>query len=216
VISDPSDETPGGLYAYDGESVEVIDRISTTGIASAPDGRLLRVLRSFDDPGSSGEVLTYDDRGVLDYRRLDGVADCHGAAWHDGSFVVVSTATNSLVWVDESRREAPVWRPNRGFDSWHLNDLFSEDGLLYATAFGRFDDHRGWVGNVEGAGVLFTVPDNATLLEGLSAPHNPRLVDHRWFVCNSAARANTRSSEARSRRDAGRLEGDGSDISGNY
>jgi hypothetical protein len=87
---------------------------------------------------------------VLDYRRLDGVADCHGAARPDGGFVVVSTATTSLVWIDESRREAPVWRPNRGFDSWHLNDLFSEDGLLYAAAFGRFDDHRGWVGNVDG------------------------------------------------------------------
>src|SRR5581483_9406506 len=188
LISDPSDETPGGIYAYDGSSVEVIDRISTTGIALAPDGRLLRVLRSLDEPGSCGEALTYDDRGVVEYRRLDGVADGHGATWHGTGFVVASTGTNSVVRLDHVARTIVAWSADCAGDAWHVNDLLSHGDTLYATAFGRFDGHRRWVGAMAGAGIVFAIPDGKTVVNGLTAPHNPRRIGDAWLICNSGGR----------------------------
>ena len=80
IISDPSDDTPGGVYVYDESEIEIIDRVSTAGIALIPGEQLLRLPRSLDESGSSGELLVYDHRGVYRYQRLDGLADAHGIA----------------------------------------------------------------------------------------------------------------------------------------
>ena len=185
VISDPSDETPGGIYVFDGAEVEVIDRVSTSGIALAGDDRLLRLLRSFDEAGSSGELLVYDRRGIRAYHRLDDVPDSHDVAWDGSRYVVVATATNRVVWYDESGRATDQWQADGEGDAWHLNNLFLHDGKVYLGAFGRFAEHRGWGGRTEGAGLVLTVPGDETVISGLTAPHNPRLVDGRWLVCNS-------------------------------
>jgi uncharacterized protein (TIGR03032 family) len=188
IVSDPSDFTPGGLYAYDGGSVEVIDRIGTTGLALAPGGRLLRVLQTDDDPKSSGELLVYDSRGVRSYQRLDRVANGHGIVWHDGRFVVASTATNTIVWLDEAGRETARWRPDGNGDAWHFNDLCSHAGRIYVSAFGKFREHRDWDDNTADAGIVLGIPDANPFLKGLSAPHTPRVIDGRWVVCNSGTR----------------------------
>jgi uncharacterized protein DUF4915 len=188
LVSDPSDETPGGLYAFDGSSTELIDRVGTTGLALAPDERLLRVLQSGDEPGSSGELLIYDSRGVRNYQRVDRVENGHGVAWHDGRFVLASTATNTIVWLDEAGRETSRWRARGAGDCWHLNDVYPHDGDLYVSAFGRFENHRGWANNTAKAGIVLRLPGGNTVVNGLSAPHSPRVIDGRWVVCNSAAR----------------------------
>ena len=73
--------TGGGLFSL-GESVEEIDRISSTGLYYE-DGRLLRCLWS--DDGSPAELIVYDATGVLRYHRLDG-ADALTAASCRGPF----------------------------------------------------------------------------------------------------------------------------------
>jgi uncharacterized protein (TIGR03032 family) len=188
IVSDPSDETPGGIYVYDGTSTEVIDRVSTAGLALAPDGRLLRVPRSFDEPKSSGELLVYDSRGVRNYHRVDHIVDGHGVAWHNGSYVLASTATNTIVWLDESGRKTAHWQPEGNGDAWHLNDLCSHRDTLYAAAFGRGGKHREWVTHMAGTGVVLDISDGTTVVTGLSAPHSPRLIDGGWVVCNSGTR----------------------------
>jgi hypothetical protein len=189
IVSDPSDDSPSGIYVYDGNRFEVIDRLSTSGLALLPDGRLLRLPRSFDEPGSSGELLVYDRRGVLGYRRLDDFSEAHGIAWQDGLIVAVSTGSNEIVWLDESG-EVKRWRAERGGDAWHLNDLFVAGGKLYVSAFGRFSEARGWHGHWDGTGIVFTLERGRpwVVLEGLTAPHTPRLLGDCWLVCNSGTR----------------------------
>lgn len=186
IISDPSDDTPGGLYAYDGSEIEIIDRVSTTGVALTPGGQFLRLPRSLDEAGASGELLVYDRRGVTRYQRLDGLADAHGITWQDGLAVVCSTATNEIVWLDESG-VVKRWRAGGSGDAWHLNDVFVDEGKLYVGAFGRFSESRGWSGRTSGAGIVFALKRDRdrTVLDGLSAPHSQRRLDDRWLVCNS-------------------------------
>jgi acetolactate synthase-1/2/3 large subunit len=189
IISDPSDDTPGGVYVYDESEIEIIDRVSTAGIALIPGEQLLRLPRSLDESGSSGELLVYDHRGVYRYQRLDGLADAHGIAWQDGLAVVASTATNEIVWLGDTgvvRR----WRAGGSGDAWHLNDVLVHRGRLYVGAFGRFSEHRDWSGRTAGAGIVFDLKRGRTrtVLDGLSAPHSQLLVNDHWLVCNSGTR----------------------------
>ncbi len=189
VVSDPSNDTPGGVYVFDGDRAEVIDRLSTSGLSLAPGERLLRSLWSSDEPGSSGELLEYDSRGISRYRRLDGLADSHGVAWHDGSAVIASTATNEIVWL---REPGPTksWQACRKRDAWHLNDVLVVENDLYVCAFGQFSETRGWSGHTEGAGLVFKLGRDGPqpVLEGLTAPHSQRFLGDRWLVCNSGTR----------------------------
>jgi acetolactate synthase-1/2/3 large subunit len=62
------------------------------------------------------------------------------------------------------------------------------DRALYATAFGRFDQPRGWVGHqLDGTGILFRLDTGEDVLTGLCCPHTPRLEPNGWIVCNSAS-----------------------------
>jgi len=73
ITSFGDQNTGGGLFAFDGRTVECIDRVSSTGLCLAGD-RLIRLLRSGDDSGPSGaagELLAYDARGVVSYLRVD-------------------------------------------------------------------------------------------------------------------------------------------------
>ena len=61
------------------------------------------------------------------------------------------------------------------------------DGTVVAAAFGRFSNHREWSnGSAAGAGIVFDLLSGADVVSGLSCPHDPRLVDGSWVVCNSA------------------------------
>jgi hypothetical protein len=53
-------------------------------------------------------------------------------------------------------------------------------------AFGRFDRHREWAEvNSIGTGFVMNVATGRQVVNGLSSPHHPRLVDGEWIVCNS-------------------------------
>jgi hypothetical protein len=61
------------------------------------------------------------------------------------------------------------------------------ESILYATAFGRFEQPRGWVGHQQaGTGVLFRPDTGEDILTGLYCPHSPRFESGQWIVCNSA------------------------------
>jgi acetolactate synthase-1/2/3 large subunit len=187
LVSSPDEDTGGGLFAFDGREVEHVDRLSTGGLCLAGE-RLMRSLWSAlaDAPG---EVLTYDDRGVQAYQRLDPLTAPHDIAWDGRQVVAVSTGSNSLLWVSPAGEITRTWRaPGQG-DAWHLNCLCFHDGRLLASAFGRYPRHRDWSGRLaEPAGILFDVETGRDMLAGLHCPHHPRFVDDAWLVCNSAGR----------------------------
>jgi hypothetical protein len=179
------DDTGGGLFSFDGHDVEQIDRLSTNGLHFA-DGRIIRLLRSWNDNDSIGEILLYDERGVERYCRVDSLVDGHDIAWDGHEFIVVSTSSNSIFWISPEGRIARIWKAPGEGDAWHLNCLLLRDNRIYVSAFGRFAGHREWVGRRdEPAGIVFDLTTGKDVLTGLHGPHHPRYFDDAWFVCNS-------------------------------
>jgi acetolactate synthase I/II/III large subunit len=188
VISCLGEDTGGGLFAYDGKTVEQLDTLSTAGLALADD-RLGRLLWSSGEAGSVGELLVYDEAGISRYFRIDSLREPHDLAWDGEAFVAVSTMSNSIVWLSPAGEVARVWKAEGDGDAWHLNSVSAVGGRLVAAAFGRFSRHRGWAdGNAERAGIVFDLATGEDIVSGLSCPHDPRLVDGLWLVCNSARR----------------------------
>jgi hypothetical protein len=187
-------DTGGGLYAIDPNAtgdgvVERIDHISSTGLHF--DGeQLYRLLWAPKEFGAVSELLVYDNDGVNRYNRLNNVADAHYVMPDEEGVAIVSTGTNSIVWFDAAG--AVVRTCNDGgalTDRWHINSVLRHDGRLFACAFGRFEDNRGWKGQDDGQhGIVFDIATGQNLLSGLSCPHNPRPYEGAWLVCNSAKR----------------------------
>jgi acetolactate synthase-1/2/3 large subunit len=185
LASSQDHDTGGGLFAFDGQSVEPIDRLSTGGLCLA-EGRLIRSLWSAL-AGEPGELLIYDARGVERYHRLDSLAGAHDVAWDGREIIAVSTATNSLLWISPGGEVRRRWQAPGEGDAWHLNCICQHDGRLLVSAFGRFPHHRGWcVKPSPACGMLFDIETGHDVLGGLICPHHPRWLDGGWFLCNSA------------------------------
>jgi hypothetical protein len=179
-------DTGGGLFALGAGGAERIDSLSTTGLY-ADSERFCRLLHGPENEGTGGEVLVYDRRGVLNYMRVDSLCGGHDLLRDGPHLVVVSSGTNSILWIDLSGRVVRAWRaPGRG-DAWHLNCLAMTNGHLLVSGFGKFGSDRDWVGNADRAtGFLTNVSTQEDVLTGLRCPHSPRVVGGAWLVCNSA------------------------------
>jgi hypothetical protein len=64
LISGFGDDTGGGLFCFDGDQLEQLDDLSTTGLNTF-DGHLARLLRTGTDEEAPGELLIYDMHGLL-------------------------------------------------------------------------------------------------------------------------------------------------------
>ena len=187
LISDPGQYNPGGLFAVSDEGVQEVDRLGCMGLAIASETRMLRALRTPIAKGGGAELLIYDSFGVERYLRIDGVSDVHDVLWDGEHFVLVATGENSIVWIDTAGSIRRTWHADGDRDAWHLTNLFLHEARLFVCAFGRFAEHRGWEHGSTGHGVVVDVESGTNVLDGLSCPHNPQVVDDLWLVCNSAA-----------------------------
>ncbi|MGH7844734.1 MAG: DUF4915 domain-containing protein [Candidatus Binatia bacterium] len=180
------DDTGGGLVAFDGSEIELVDRISSTGLHLAGD-RFLRLLWSSGETPSPGELLVYDKHGVARYYRIDELAEPHDITWDGKHFVIISTLTNTVLWITSAGEIAKRWRAPGEGDAWHLNSLLLRDDQILVTAFGKFHKHREWADKLSiHSGLVFDPITGAAILTGLDAPHHPRFLDGAWIVCNSA------------------------------
>jgi hypothetical protein len=173
--------TGGFVCVHDGVSI-VIDKIDSTGLcAHGPMFfRFARGLRT---------ILGYNARGLCFSLRLCDAKDVHDILVQEDQFVCVATGTNELLWITPlgeivKRRAFAGER-----DAWHLNCLWPSESKLYLCAFGRFPNHRGWVGNCSGTGFVIDLNSNEEVCGGLHGPHTPRLIDGDWVICNSHARS---------------------------
>jgi acetolactate synthase-1/2/3 large subunit len=180
----------GGVFEIDPGSgaVTQLDPFNSSGMTLAGD-RLARLLRPELPSGNLdvGELLVYDERGVERYRRIDRMVAAHDILFLEGEYVVACTAANELAWLDQAGNPIRWWRAGGGSgDAWHLNSLTEHDGVLVASAFGRFDHPDGWRSHLgDGTGIVFETESGRDLLTGLNAPHHPRFVDGSLVVCNS-------------------------------
>lgn len=188
VASGLGDDTGGGIYVLENGEFSMIDHVSTTGLAVSADAtRLARLAWTDDDVDAPGQLMVYDRVGLLAYHRVDDLREAHSAQWDGDVLMVVSTGTNTILWLDRAGRVIRRWEAPGEGDCWHLNSLSTQHGRLLASAFGRFSDHRGWGEAVarEGRGIVVDVRSGRDVMTGLSAPHNPLWLDGGWFVCNS-------------------------------
>ena len=170
LISCLGEQTGGGLFEYDGERLERLDTLSTTGLALSG-RRLGRLLWSSGESGSVGELLLYDEAGVERYLRIDALREPHDLVWDGDTFVAVSTLSNSVLWISAGGDIVRTLQVEGDGDSWHLNSLSIGEGKLVASAFGRFSRHRGWSnGNAAGAGIVFDLESGEDLVRGWIAP----------------------------------------------
>jgi len=187
LISGAGDgDTGGGLCVFDGEKIELIDRVSTAGVTVFED-RLARLLRTPLNTGG-GEILIYDHRGVSHYLRIDELSDAHYVAWDGEHLIVSSTGTNSLLWITLGGEVVRRWRAPGEDDSWHLNDVLLAGERTYACAFGRYTHYRDYKNHLmSGDGIVFDIDSGDCVVRGLCAPHSPRYFDGAWTVCDSLA-----------------------------
>lgn len=181
------DDTGGGIFCLDGGELEQLDRLSSTGLA-VHDGQLARLLRS-NERGYGAELLLYDARGIKRYLRLDELTDPHDVLFTEEGFVVVSTSTNTVLWLSEAGDVVRRWKAPGEGDAWHVNSLVDDGGRLFASAFGRFQSHRQWAfEETRGRGFVFDLATGEDVLTGLWCPHDPYPLADGWIVCNSAGR----------------------------
>ncbi len=130
----------------------------------------------------------FDRDGLAWSRRLNDCLDTHSVVEVNGRLAVCSTGTNEVLWLDGAGVEQNRWSPDPMHepDSWHINSLAAHEGRLFTTCFGRFPRFRGWAGKVDGAGMLLDVDSKRAVLEGLSAPHDPRRLEGAWLLNNAS------------------------------
>ncbi|MBA3272542.1 MAG: DUF4915 domain-containing protein [Chthoniobacterales bacterium] len=178
-------ETGGGLFELVDGEFHRIDALSSMGLFSTPE-LFFRVLYVPGQDRSGAELLVYDERGVQRYCRLDNVSQIHDIAWDGRQLIAVATDTNEVVWLNADGSRDRSWSAGRGHDAWHLNNLLLENGRIFVSAFGKFEKDRGWDAGATGHGLVIDLAARETVLTGLNCPHNPRLRNDRWLVCNSA------------------------------
>lgn len=175
----------GGVYDLSEGWPDALDNLPSAGMAVGG-GRLWRALRAPGEQTSVCELLSYDQRGVRSYQRLDAVRDPHDLCWHDGALHVASS-WDDAVWRLEGEAPALVWQGGTTPDAWHVNSLTVVDGRLHAGAFGRFDRYKAWkVSERHDTGLVVEVGSGHEVLSGLWRPHAPRHHDGRWYVCESS------------------------------
>jgi hypothetical protein len=169
--------TGGFVAVHDGRAT-IIDKIDSTGLCLSGNTvyRFARGLQA---------MIGYRIHGLHSLLKIPEARDIHDIAVRDGQFVCASTGTNEVLWFDALGGLVRRWRAEGTRDAWHLNCFCEFQGRLHVSAFGRFSEHRGWVGQSTGTGFIFDLESGREVVTGLSGPHNPRWTGDQWLVCNS-------------------------------
>jgi uncharacterized protein (TIGR03032 family) len=123
---------------------------------------------------------------------VTGELDAHDVGvLKDGRVVFVNTLYNCLATTSERHSFTPLWKPPFiskivKEDRCHLNGLAMADGVpRYVTAVSKSDTIDGWRDRRASGGVVIDVQSGATVIDGLSMPHSPRIHGGRLWVLNS-------------------------------
>ena len=179
---DDSGVGTGGFVSVHQGVATIVDRIDSTGLCVV-DGIIYRFARGLQS------IVGYRLDGVRYVLKVTEARDIHDIALDAGEFICVATGTNEVVWIDPLGRITRRWKGDGEKDAWHLNCLCKVDGQWHVSAFGRYPGHRDWTKGCLGQGFVMNLETEADVVKGLSGPHNPRLIDGTWVVCDSHASA---------------------------
>lgn len=117
--------------------------------------------------------------------------DIHDIHFGDGVLWGVNTLFSCLCTFDINYNFRPKWKPPfidtlLPEDRCHLNGMTMKDGLpKYVTALSKTNTKEGWRENIKRTGILMEVPSGDIILDNLSMPHSPRLIDDQLYVLES-------------------------------
>lgn len=155
---------------------EIVHLVNTPGLAKA----------NIEQPGK------YDTMFVPRSMYMTGPMSIHDMAYTSKGLMAVNTAFSCLCMFDGINSFTPVWKPSfisdlKHEDRCHLNGIAVEKGTpKYVTSLGSTNTEQGWRQNKMNGGLLMDLSSGEIILDGLSMPHSPRLVNGRLLVLNSA------------------------------
>lgn len=174
VVSCPNG---GGLFLVHDRNVHRLDSLDSTGLA-ARDRTLVR--------GIQPALVVVYQNAPLDVNPADiAFDDIHDVLIDGDSLYLVSTSSNEIVQFNFAGVELERWKFAVEDDSWHINSIEKWNGRIVFSAFGEFDQHRGYKGNTAGAGFVQDLRSGKRLIKNLSQPHSLTAVgDHLMVACS--------------------------------
>ncbi|MBR9861241.1 TIGR03032 family protein [bacterium] len=121
-----------------------------------------------------------------------GTLDLHDLCFIDNKPWAVATQFSCIASFDSNYNFTPEWKPHfiteiTPEDRCHLNGLALENGQLqYVTALGSGNEKGSWRDGITTSGILMSIPENKILLDNLSMPHSPKIVDNDIYLLESA------------------------------
>lgn len=186
------------IGARDGQRLSVFERTFNRCMGLAGDGQTLwmsslyQIWRLENTLPAGQDVDGYDRLYIPRTAYTTGDIDVHDIGiGADGKPVFVATLFGCLATLSETHSIRPLWKPPfisrlAAEDRCHLNGL-AMDGTrpAFVTAVSTTDVTDGWRDHRTSGGVLMDVDSNEIVLEGLSMPHSPRLVDGSLYLADS-------------------------------
>lgn len=120
-----------------------------------------------------------------------GMIDVHDIQFGDGILWGINTRFSCICTFDINYSFRPKWKPDfidslAPEDRCHLNGLVIQDNLpKYVTALSKTNEKEGWRKNIMKTGILMEVPSSDIILDGLSMPHSPKLIDNELYLLES-------------------------------
>lgn len=117
--------------------------------------------------------------------------DIHDIQFGDGVLWGVNTLFSTICTFDINYSFRPKWKPPFidalvPEDRCHLNGMTLVHGLpKYVTALSSTNHKEGWRDDIMNSGCLMEVPSGDVILDHLSMPHSPRMIDGELFVLES-------------------------------
>lgn len=136
----------------------------------------------------------YDTCLVARRAHHSGTIAIHEMAYLGDELWVAATLFSCLATIDEHHHFVPRWKPafisglHGPEDRCHLNGLAVDaDGsrIRYVTCLGATDTPQGWRPNKANGGVLWDVPTQQPVSQGLCMPHSPRIYDGKIWILDS-------------------------------
>jgi GT2 family glycosyltransferase/2-polyprenyl-3-methyl-5-hydroxy-6-metoxy-1,4-benzoquinol methylase/glycosyltransferase involved in cell wall biosynthesis len=167
----------GGLFLVDHGKTIKINQFNSTGF----DIKEFSVLRGLQDFGA-----VFNGEEVWETINTDGsFDDVHDVLFVHDSCYIVGTMSNAIIRLDSHGREVERWAFSDIRDSWHINCLAYWNGDVVYSAFGEFDEERGYKSNSEETGFVRTLSEGRELISGLSQPHSLTPDGDRLVLANS-------------------------------
>jgi GT2 family glycosyltransferase len=174
LISSPNG---GGLYFIHEHEVFQLDDFDTTGF-SIKERIVLR--------GIQPSKIHLYDRGNKIAQNTAVFDDIHDVLLDDNFYYLVGTSGNEIFKFNRSTmKEVQRWKFSGEKDSMHINCLANWNGSIVFSAFGEFNEHRGYKGKTKKTGFVQNLHTGHRLITGLSQPHSLASIGQNLLLANS-------------------------------